>query len=73
MPFCLGRSQRYGAAVWSGDITSTFEALQAQVHAGLNMGLSGIPWWTTDRGIKLGVFNGEPSHGSQVEGHLTEP
>jgi alpha-D-xyloside xylohydrolase len=51
-------SQRFGAAVWSGDIFSTFEALQAQVPAGLNMGLSGIPWWTTDIG---GFFDGDPS------------
>jgi alpha-D-xyloside xylohydrolase len=51
-------SQRYGAAVWSGDILSTFEALQAQVRAGLNVGLSGIPWWTSDIG---GFFNGDPS------------
>lgn len=43
-------SQRYGAAVWSGDIHSTFEDLQAQVRGGLNIGLSGIPWWTTDIG-----------------------
>ncbi len=50
-------SQRYGAAVWSGDIQSTFESLQAQVPAGLNIGLSGIPWWTTDIG---GFFNGDP-------------
>jgi alpha-D-xyloside xylohydrolase len=51
-------SQRYGAAVWSGDIRSTFEALQAQVRAGLNIGLSGIPWWTTDIG---GFVNGDIS------------
>lgn len=51
-------SQRYGAAVWSGDIQSTFEALQAQVRAGLNMGLSGIPWWTSDIG---GFRGGDPS------------
>lgn len=43
-------SQRYGALVWSGDIASTFEALQQQVAAGLNIGMSGIPWWTTDIG-----------------------
>jgi alpha-D-xyloside xylohydrolase len=49
-------SQRYGAAVWSGDIHSTFEDLQQQVRAGLNIGLSGIPWWTTDIG---GFFGGE--------------
>ena len=47
-------SQRYAAAVWSGDILSTWESLQAQVRAGLNIGLSGIPWWTTD----IGGFNG---------------
>jgi len=51
-------SQRYAAAVWSGDIPSTFEALQAQVGAGLNIGLSGIPWWTTDIG---GFHGGDPS------------
>jgi alpha-D-xyloside xylohydrolase len=50
-------SQRYGAAVWSGDIPSTFEALRAQVPAGLNMGLSGIPWWNTDIG---GFHAGDP-------------
>jgi len=43
-------SQRYGAVVWSGDIDSTFAALQVQVRSGLNMALSGIPWWTTDVG-----------------------
>ncbi len=47
-------SQRYSVAVWSGDIRSTFEALQAQVRAGLNIGLSGIPWWTTDIGGFIG-------------------
>ena len=50
-------SQRYGAAIWSGDIDSTFEELRIQVRAGLNMGLSGIPWWTTDIG---GFFGGHP-------------
>lgn len=50
-------SQRYGTAVWSGDIASTFEALQDQVRAGLNIGLSGIPWWTTDIG---GFHGGDP-------------
>jgi alpha-D-xyloside xylohydrolase len=47
-------SQRWGAAVWSGDIASTFESLRQQVRAGLNMALSGIPWWTTD----IGGFHG---------------
>lgn len=43
-------SQRYGAAVWSGDIPSTFESFGVQVRAGLNMAMSGIPWWGTDIG-----------------------
>lgn len=43
-------SQRYGAAVWSGDINSRFEVLRAQIPAGLNIAMSGIPWWTTDIG-----------------------
>jgi alpha-D-xyloside xylohydrolase len=47
-------SQRYGAAVWSGDIDSTFEDLRRQIPAGLNIGMSGIPWWTTD----IGGFKG---------------
>ena len=49
-------SQRYGALVWSGDIDSTFEDLRRQISAGLNIGLSGIPWWTTDIG---GFKNGD--------------
>ena len=51
-------SQRYGAAVWSGDVPSTFDSFRAQVTAGLNMGLSGIPWWTSDIG---GFRGGDPS------------
>lgn len=51
-------SQKFGAAVWSGDIASTFEELAGQVKAGLNIGLSGIAWWTTDIG---GFHSGDPS------------
>ena len=43
-------SQKYGNVIWSGDVPSTFEAFADQVQAGLNMGLAGIPWWTTDIG-----------------------
>jgi alpha-D-xyloside xylohydrolase len=54
-------SQRYGALVWSGDIDSTFEDLRRQISAGLNIGLAGIPWWTTDiGGFKNGDIN-DPS------------
>lgn len=47
-------SQKYGALVWSGDIHSSFSSLRNQFAAGLNMGLAGIPWWTTD----IGGFHG---------------
>lgn len=43
-------SQKYSTLIWSGDVPSTFESLQDQLAAGLNMGLAGIPWWTTDIG-----------------------
>lgn len=48
-------SQRYGALVWSGDIMSTYEDFRKQICAGIHMGISGIPWWTTDIG---GFHNG---------------
>jgi alpha-D-xyloside xylohydrolase len=47
-------SQKYGALVWSGDIASSWSSLRNQLAAGLNMGLAGLPWWTTD----IGGFHG---------------
>lgn len=43
-------NQKYATLLWSGDVPSTFEALRDQIAAGLNIGLAGIPWWTTDIG-----------------------
>ena len=51
-------SQKYGALVWSGDIHSSFESFRNQFAAGLNMGIAGIPWWTTDIG---GFHGGDPT------------
>lgn len=48
-------SQKYGALVWSGDIASTFESFKIQIVCGLQMAISGIPWWTTDIG---GFYDG---------------
>jgi alpha-D-xyloside xylohydrolase len=50
-------SQKYGALVWSGDIASSWSSFRNQLAAGLNMGISGIPWWTTDIG---GFHGGNP-------------
>ena len=47
-------SQKYGTAVWSGDIPATWLSLRQQIRAGLNIAIAGIPWWTTD----IGGFHG---------------
>jgi alpha-D-xyloside xylohydrolase len=43
-------SQRYAAAVWSGDIGTRWEDMKAQIPAGLNFAVSGNPYWTMDNG-----------------------
>lgn len=53
--FILTRSafaglQRYAAANWSGDVASRWHDMLAQIPAGLNMSMSGIPYWTMDIG-----------------------
>ncbi|MGH8298421.1 MAG: TIM-barrel domain-containing protein [Steroidobacteraceae bacterium] len=53
--FILSRSgfaglQRYGAAVWSGDIASRWSDLKNQIAAGVGFSLSGLPNWTMDIG-----------------------
>ena len=53
--FILTRSgfagtQRYAAATWSGDITSTWTAMRKQIPAGLSFSISGVPYWTLDSG-----------------------
>jgi len=53
-------SQRFGTAVWSGDVPSTFQSLRQQIRTGLNMQLSGIVWWGTD----IGGYSG---------GNITDP
>jgi alpha-D-xyloside xylohydrolase len=61
--FILTRSafagqQRYAAATWSGDVAARWVDLRNQVAAGVNFGLSGCPWWTTD----IGGFAVEPRY-----------
>ncbi|KFY26307.1 hypothetical protein V493_04180 [Pseudogymnoascus sp. VKM F-4281 (FW-2241)] len=51
-------SQKFGALVWSGDIASSWGSFRNQLTAGLQMGIAGIPWWTTDIG---GFHGGDPS------------
>jgi alpha-glucosidase (family GH31 glycosyl hydrolase) len=53
-PFALHRNgyagiQGYGW-LWSGDTSSTWRTLRAQIMGGIGAGLSGIPFWGTDIG-----------------------
>ena len=53
--FLLTRSgfageQRYSTATWSGDIGTRWEDMRAQMTAGLNFSMSGIPFWGMDQG-----------------------
>lgn len=43
-------SQRYASAVWSGDIGNDWETLRRQITAGLNLSVTGVPYWTVDAG-----------------------
>lgn len=42
--------QRYGSFCWSGDVISDWPVMRAQIAAGLNYSLCGIPYWNTDIG-----------------------
>ncbi|MDO4275424.1 MAG: glycoside hydrolase family 31 protein [Eubacteriales bacterium] len=42
--------QKYGAMLWSGDTCASWENFKIQIVEGLNMGLSGYPYWTLDIG-----------------------
>lgn len=57
-------SQKYSQVLWNGDVQSTFECLRDSVVEGLNIGLAGIPWWTTDIG---GFMYGNPKDPDFVE------
>ena len=53
--FILTRSafasqQRYATAVWSGDVSASWENFRKQIAAGINLSMSGIPYWTSDIG-----------------------
>jgi alpha-D-xyloside xylohydrolase len=71
--FILTRSafagqQRYAAATWSGDVASRWYDLRAQIPAGLNFSLAGIPYWTTD----IGGFAVEPRYEHPSDADLDE-
>ena len=57
-------SQTLSQVLWNGDVQSSWECLQDSIVEGLNIGLAGIPWWTTDIG---GFMYGNPSDKGFVE------
>lgn len=50
-------SQRFCSMIWSGDSTSVWETLSAQVAVGLSAAATGLSWWTLD----LGGFQPDPT------------
>ncbi len=54
-PYALHRNgyagmQRYASFLWSGDVYSKWETLQAHIPIAINTALTGIPLWGTDIG-----------------------
>lgn len=74
--FILTRSgfagqQRYGANVWSGDISSSWESLRNQIPAGLNFTLTGNPNFNSDiGGFFAGHYNKTWNDGSASKNPL---
>jgi alpha-D-xyloside xylohydrolase len=71
--FILTRSayagqQRYASASWSGDVATRWYDLRAQIAAGLNFSLAGIPYWTSD----IGGFATEPRYEHPTDSDLAE-
>lgn len=54
--------QRYGSALWSGDVGNDWETFRRQLTAGLGMQAAGIPWWTYDAG---GFFRPQDQYTNQ--------
>lgn len=67
--------QRYGAILWSGDISADWDTFKKQIAAGLNLSICGIPYWTLDIGaffVKKGVqwyWNGDYDDGNEDLGY----
>ncbi len=65
--FILSRSgyagvQRNSVALWSGDVNPNWEAFRRQIPAGLNLSVSGVPYWTTDIGGFVSANPDDPAY-----------
>lgn len=73
-PLILARAaftgaQQNDAVFWSSDISPTWDTLQRQVPAGLDVTASGLPYWTDD----VGGFWGLPAVHHPVHPPLIDP
>ncbi|HVY83761.1 MAG TPA: TIM-barrel domain-containing protein [Caulobacterales bacterium] len=63
-----GGMQRYAATMWSGDLAARWYDLRAQISAGINFSMSGIPNWTFD----IGGFAVEDRYSHHDPAHVEE-
>ena len=49
--------QRYGSALWSGDVGNDWSTFRRQIVAGLGVQAAGHPWWTYDAGGFFRPYN----------------
>ena len=42
--------QKYGVILWAGDTSATWKELKSEIAKGINISISGIPYWTVDAG-----------------------
>jgi alpha-D-xyloside xylohydrolase len=60
-------SQRYAAAVWSGDIAARWSDMRSQIAAGIGFSMSGLPYWTMDIGGFAVEHRFEQAKGEDLE------
>ncbi|MGV9171169.1 MAG: TIM-barrel domain-containing protein [Promethearchaeia archaeon] len=58
--------QRFATITWSGDVPATWNFLAAQIPAGLNFCMTGLPYWTSD----IGAFDVTSMHFVHLEGEI---
>lgn len=62
--------QKYATSTWSGDIYASWDVFKKQIPAGLNLCMTGIPYWTTDIGA-FRVISSDKT-GDRGSGELSE-
>ncbi|MCR4739937.1 MAG: DUF5110 domain-containing protein [Lachnospiraceae bacterium] len=61
--------QKYGAILWSGDITARYDTMRRQITEGIRMGLTGMPYWTLDIGGFFSVDDKYENRGCNDTSH----